>query len=319
MIKYIVTFLLLTSLGYLYDKYRSKMDVYDETENEKLIRKYLLNETYSSNNKPPLWIYINSEINARKWSSFGSRNSKQLNQPYLHITLKSIINSSNDEFNVCIINDDSIHKVLPAWSIDMNKLAEPLKTHYRNLALLKLLYNYGGLVVPQSYLALKNMGELYYSGIQNTGCFVSELPSNSILTTIKDTQPSISLMGSTKKHPIIKELCQYLETINAIDNTNEQDFDGNIERVLNDYILNKKINKINGKITGCLNDYDEYISINELIGTSYINFSKHMHGIYIPQQQILKRTKYEWFARQSVEQIYKSDIILCKYLLTSNQ
>lgn len=319
MIKYIVTFLLLTALGYLYDKYRSKMDVYDETENEKLIRKYLLNETYAPNNKPPLWIYITHETNARKWSSYGSRTSNNLNQPYLNITLKSIINNSNDDFNVCILNDDSIHKVLPAWSINMDKLADPLKCHFRNLALAKLLYNYGGMIVPPSYLALNKMSDLYHSGINNTGCFVSELPSKSILTTVKDTQPSMKLMGCTKQHPVLKDLCQQLEKINSKDNTNEQDFNGDIERLLNKYILNNNIEKVNGKITGCLDEYDESITINELMGTSYINFSNNLHGIYIPQCDILKRNKYEWFARMSVEQIYNSDIILCKYLLTSNQ
>lgn len=318
MLKYIITFLLLTLLGYLYDKYRSKMNNYDETENEKLIRKYLLNETYSPNNKPPLWIYITNEINSRSWVSFGSRNTFNLNQPYLYITLRSIINHSNDEFNVCIINDDSIHKLLPAWNINMSKLANPLKTHFRKLAMTKILYNYGGMFVPPSYTALKPMSELYYSGLQNKGCFIVELPSKSILSNIKDTQPSISFIGCSKQHSVMKDLMLSLERLISKDYTNEQDFNGSIERKLNEYIYQNKANKISGKIVGCLDDDSNYISINELLGSSYLNFSNNLHGIFIPQEDVLRRSKYEWFARLSDAQIYSNDAIICKYLLLSN-
>lgn len=318
MYKYILTFILLTLVGYLYDKYRTKMDSYDETENEKLIRKYLLNETYSPNNKPPLWIYVSNEINSRHWSSFGSRNTANLNQPYLYITLRSIIKQSSDEFNVCIINDDSIHKLLPMWSIDMNKLADPLKTHFRKLAMTKILYNYGGMFVPPSYIALKQMGELYYSGLQNNGCFTVELPSKSMISNIKDTQPSINFIGCEKQNKVMKDLIESIERILSVDYTNEQDFNGNIERVLNKYVHENRMNKVGGKIVGCIDDRDNYISINELMGTSYINFSNNLHGIFIPQDDVLRRTKFEWFARLSEEQIYNNDIILCKYLLLSN-
>jgi len=318
MIEYIITFLLLTAVGYLYDKYRSKMDVYDETENEILIREYLLNETYTPNNKPPLWIYVNSETNSRNWSSFGSRSNNDLNQPYLYITLRSIINRSNNDFNVCIINDNSIHKLLPAWSIDLHKLAEPCKSHYRDLALAKILYNYGGFVVPPTYLALNDLYELYYTGIQNKGCFVCELPSDSVLTGVKNTQPSMKFMGCTKQHPNVKDLCNKLEKVNSKDYTMEQDFDGSIERILNDYIMKGTIHKVGGKIVGSLDKYNEPITIHELLGSSYIDFCDNIHGIYIPQNDILIRSKYQWFARSSEEQIYKGTTIIGKYMLTSN-
>lgn len=319
MLKYIITFLLLTLLGYLYDKYTSKMNSYEETENEKLIRKYLLNESFSPNNKPPLWIYVESDINARNWASFGSRNTYNLNQPYLYITLRSIINNANDEFNVCIINDDSIHKLLPAWQINMDKLADPMKTHFRKLAMTKILYNYGGMFVPPSYTSLKHMSELYYSGLKDKDCFTVELPCKSVISNIKDTQPSIEFIGCTKQHPLMKDLSESLERIISKDYTNDQDFNGSIERLLNKYVMENKINKISGKIVGCIDINENYIDINELLGSSYIDFSKHLHGIFIPQQDVLKRSKYQWFSRLSEEQIYSNDAIICKYLLLSNK
>jgi hypothetical protein len=42
-----------------------------------------------------------------------------------------------------------------------------------------------------------------------------------------------------------------------------------------------------------------------------------MYGIWIPAHDILKRTKFEWFARMSPEQIFQSQFILAKYIVLS--
>ena len=57
--------------------------------------------------KPNIWIHIDYEKNSRNWKSFYSRNSRHLNQPYLHLTIKSIIRYCQDDFNICLINDDT--------------------------------------------------------------------------------------------------------------------------------------------------------------------------------------------------------------------
>lgn len=318
MFNYLVTFLLLTLVGYLYDKYRRKNDTYDETMNEQLIRKYLLNDGFTSNNKPPLWIYIENDINSREWLSFGSRNTYNLNQPYLYITIRSIINQSSNDFNVCIINDESIHKLIPNWSIDMNKIADPVKKHFRMLAMCKILYAYGGMVVPPSFVALRRLSELYNVGIQTYGCFTVELPSKSVLSNIKDVQPSLYFIGSGPQHQSIKEVCEELERTLSNDYTSEQDFNGGGERILNKLIHNHQITKISGKLVGCLDKEDRYISINELLGTSYIDFSDDLIGIYLPQRDIIERSKYQWFARLQDKEIYNEPMIISKYLLISN-
>ena len=40
-----------------------------------------------------------------------------------------------------------------------------------------------------------------------------------------------------------------------------------------------------------------------------------MYGIWIPAEQILKRVKYEWFARMSPQQIFQGNFILAKYIV----
>ena len=110
----------------------------DEYEN---VKQYLLNQSpLYGQNRPKIWIHTKYEYNSRKWKSFYSRSSYDLNQPYLHLTIKSIINHCGDDFNVCLIDDDSFGKLIPSWDIDMSKTVEPVKSHLRELGMVQLLY-----------------------------------------------------------------------------------------------------------------------------------------------------------------------------------
>ena len=68
------------------NKIKNAINLNNEDE---LIRKYLLNESpLYGYNRPKLWIHTKYEYNSRKWKSFGSRSSTDLNQPYIHLTIK---------------------------------------------------------------------------------------------------------------------------------------------------------------------------------------------------------------------------------------
>ena len=82
MFRYISAFVILTVLGILYEKYKIKF-VPDEELCYDLIKKYLLNSNEYLGGKPILWIHSTHNINARNWKNFGSRNTNNLNQPYI--------------------------------------------------------------------------------------------------------------------------------------------------------------------------------------------------------------------------------------------
>ena len=98
------------------------------------IIKYLLNENdyfnieqLSSINKPIIWIPINYEQNSRKWESFETRNSDELNQDYLYLTVRSIINKNSDDFHIILLDNDSFKLLLNDWNVNMNLLSNPQK------------------------------------------------------------------------------------------------------------------------------------------------------------------------------------------------
>jgi hypothetical protein len=57
------------------------------------------------------------------------------------------------------------------------------------------------------------------------------------------------------------------------------------------------------------------VLIEELLGDVDIRLSRTSAGIYIPDQEILKRTKYQWFARLSPTQVLESHTLIGKYIL----
>lgn len=319
MLQYIIYFIIITLLGILYDKYKTQQSKHENIANHDLIRKYLLNENALSGSKPIIWIHIEHEINSRQWLSFGSRNSSQLNLPYLYITIQSIINNSGNDFNVCLIDDNSFTKLLPGWTIDMDHIADPMRSHLRNLALTKILYYFGGMLVPSSYLALQPLQNVYNKGMDGNDIFIAQTNPTSNVATYVNSFPNHLFMGCTKEHPLMKEIMLYIEHLDSRDYTNEQDFLGQVNRNYFKEIMENKVNTICGRRIGTLDKNNKTIYIDELLGSSYINFDEDLQGIYIPQGQLLKRIKYGWFIRSSPEQIYNSNTILGKYMLLSNE
>ena len=95
----IISFLLLFAASFVYSKFRINVETNDKLYELNIVKKYLLNENsnitleqLSSIKKPILWVHIDYALNSRKWESFGSRNNKELNQDYLYLTIRSIIN-----------------------------------------------------------------------------------------------------------------------------------------------------------------------------------------------------------------------------------
>ena len=79
----------------------------EELEKYDLIKKYLLNSNENLGGKPILWVHTTHNINARHWLNFGSRNTLQLNQPYILSCIETIVRHCSDSFHICLIDDSS--------------------------------------------------------------------------------------------------------------------------------------------------------------------------------------------------------------------
>ena len=308
---FLITFSIILLSGYVGNKLKSSFQDNDEYE---LIKKYLLNESpLYGFNKPKNWVHSKYEMNARKWNSFQTRNSTDLNMPYIHLTIKSVINHCGNDFNVCLIDDETFSKLIPSWDIDLKTVAEPMKSRIRELGLMKLVYYYGGMVVPNSFLCMKNLKGLYDEGIQGGRLFVCENKTHS--NTNRIFSPDTTFFGAEKNNETVKELIEYLKKRNSNPHfTSEIEFEGDSSK----WILDSgKVNIVDGGKIGVKSAKNKPILVDDMMGEDYLDLHKDAYGIYLPYEDILKRFKYQWFAVMNGDQLIETNIVVAKYLKAS--
>jgi len=311
--------------NFLYRRYIDKVKYTDLENDTNMIQKYLLsksdknsNNILEDNKKPILWIPIEYQYNSRNWISFGSRSSYDLNQPYLYLTVKSIIQHCKDSFHVCLVDDNSFAKLIPGWNIDMGSVSYPISNKFRDLAMTKLIYLYGGIVVPPSFLCMKNMIGLYERGITGNKMFVCETINRSATSVDYTYYPDISFMGAMRDNHTVKELLEFMERTISTDFTSESIFLGKFDKWCAMKIKKTEVNLIPAIEIGVKDINDDPITIDILMSQGYIDLYSNAYGILIPAYEILNRTNYEWFARLSPDQVLKSDTIIGKYILLAN-
>ena len=313
---YIILVTMLIVIGILYYRYENKRLTEENQDTMETIRKYLLDGvTLAKSKKPILWIYVPYEYNSRNWLSFGSRTSFDLNQPYLYLTVRSIIQQCDDSFTICLLDDNSFQKLLPDWNIDMNKIASPISDKMRMMGFMKLLYLYGGMLCPISFLCIKNLLPLYEKGTSEDKMFVCESTNRSITSTLSNYYPSLAFCGVKKDNNITKQLIAHVQETMSTDFTSESEFQGKFEQWISSK-LNKNINLINGTEIGVKMSDESPIIVDDLMSNNYLSLSKTAFGIFIPADDVLKRNKFMWFARASEKQVLESNTIIGNHILT---
>lgn len=316
---YLYSIILLAGAGFLYNRYKKQNEDDEDIKQYELVKKYLLNDSsLAKTKKPIIWIHMTYEVNARWWPSFNSRNSDCLNQPYIFLILKSIIDKCGDNFNICLIDDDTFANILPGWAVDLNLVPNPIKSKLRELALAKVLYNYGGFVVPNSFLCFQNLIDTYTTYTSNNKMFVGEMVDRNSTSQQVNFFPNTKFMGCEKENSTMKDYIAYLETMNSTDYTDESNFLGAYGRWCNEKIINWEMNLLTADKLGMKDTLGKPVSIERLMGNTYIDLPGEVKGLYIPADEILKRSAFQWFARLSAKQALASDTIIGKYLVISS-
>ena len=314
-----ILFLILIVLGFLYRRFEDKRVREEKNETYSAIQNYLLDDvTLAKSKKPILWIHVPYEYNSRNWLSFGSRSSFNLNQPYLYLTVKSIIQQCDNSFTICIFDDNAFQRLIPGWNINMNSISDPILPNMRTLGFMKLLYIYGGMMCPISFLCMKDLSGLYGKGTRGNKMFLCQTTDRNITSTDFDYYPSVAFCGAPKNCDTVKMLCDFIQRTMSVDYTAESVFLGNFDRWCEKRIQGNQINLINGVDIGTKTIDENPILIDDLMSNQYLNLYKGTYGILIPADEVLKRNKFEWFARMSAKQVMESNTIIGNYLLLAN-
>lgn len=313
-----ILFFILIVLGFLYKRFEDKRMREENKDNYEAIQKYLLDDvTLGKSKKPILWLHVPYEYNSRKWLDFGSRSSFELNQPYLYLTVRSIIKHCEESFTICIYDDNAFKRLIPGWNIDMSRLSDPILYNMRVLGMMKLLYRYGGLQCPISFLCMKNLAGMYAKGTGGNKMFICETIDRNSTSSNANFYPSISFCGAPKECDTVLQLCNYIQTISSNDHTAESKFLGQYDRWCMKKVSEGKINLIDGHEIGTKTINDKQIILDDLMSNNYLDLYKGTNGILIPSNELLSRLNYGWFVRSSPRQVLESDTIIGNYLLLS--
>ena len=146
---------------------------------------------------------------------------------------------------------------------------------------------------------------------------LGELRTTSSLAVERQYSPSTKIMGCRKFDPVMKEYMEYLMDITARDQTEDMDFTGETTRwwLAKQASTPSAVSLVPPEELGVKTTTNKAILIEELLADVDVPISPTAAGIYIPEQEILKRSKYQWFARLSPKQVLESNTLIGKYIL----
>ena len=93
------------------------------------------------------------------------------------------------------------------------------------------------------------------------------------------------------------------------------DFKGNLSKWCYEQVLNHKMNVISGSMIGTKTENEDPVTIDILLNNSFFKLADTAVGLYIPSDEILNRTNYEWFAKLRPQEVLESNTMIGKYML----
>ena len=126
--------------------------------------------------------------------------------------------------------------------------------------------------------------------------------------TIDDGMNEMDKMfENTSIGKIAKEITEELDIENIVTNG------GGIQDLFSGGNMANIMQTISSKIS----DNQEAMAGDNLMEEAYLDLDNRTVGIYIPADEVLQRTKYQWFAVLPSEQLLQSKMIISKYILAS--
>ena len=244
----------------------------------------------------------------------GSRSSTSTNQPYLGLTVGSIVARCKNDFNVCAVTDRSFADLLPNWCADLSKVGDPVRTKLRQLAMARLLSKYGGMVVPCGFVCYRSLKPAYDTAMLDTGMIVFE-SNKTCGADCSEVMLSQEFMGCRANSRSMQELCALLEEVASADFTEASVFEGRIAKHLRQMQGQREITAMPGCTVGVVDDKGKLVTPERLMQEQYIPFRDHIYGILIPEKQLLKRKEYGWLPQLEPIDAVQADCVLGKSLL----
>ena len=213
---------------------------------------------------------------------------------------------------------DSFSKLLSDWNVILSNVPEPIRENVRRLGIMKILYTYGGISLPRSFLCMTCLQSFFESTAYKSKMFCVENVNRSVSQLENEFLPDDKIIGCIKFSEKMKNYIEFLEKSIEEDSTDEFKVLGKKNMWLKEEVEKFNIKLIDSRLVGMKSTDNVYVGIEELLGDSIISFDKNKIGIYLDECEIGKRNAYNWFNRMSKEQIFNSSTIIGEQMLLSH-
>jgi hypothetical protein len=131
--------------------------------------------------------------------------------------------------------------------------------------------------------------------------------------------PNAFFMGAKKNDPIILEMMEYVKIRDPrVHFSVECAALGGLQQWCLTKVLDGKMYLVDGEIIGTKKAGDKTpVLIEDLLEEGFLDVRPDSFGVYIPEDEILKRNKYQWFSVMSGEEILQSRLAIGKCLVES--
>ena len=82
------------------------------------------------------------------------------------------------------------------------------------------------------------------------------------------------------------------------------------------YIKKHNVECLDGKIIGVKDKKNAQIMLEDLMENKKIALHHSAIGVYIPHNELIKRTKYNWFCSLSAQEVLECDVFISYYMRT---
>jgi hypothetical protein len=233
------------------------------------------------------------------WENFGSRTSTRLHLSIVNLCVKSIIDWCSQSYDIVLFTDQDIQEILKP-KVDLSTLSGDVLDKHRQLYILEILHEYGGILVPHTLylrnsLKTQDLGDRWY--------VCDSVNTQSV--SVSQRLPSAFLMGAPAKD------CQLREYIDFLYKQENEAYEEN-------YFIQNRVFVLDGTVFGTKDKNGQNITLDDLMSNQKINLPEYNVGLYMPYQELMTRNYYKWYCKMSERQVLKTNCAFSYYMIENS-
>jgi len=267
-----------------------------------VLQSRMLRQVNLDTSKPKLWMHLSTD------PSIPFPNGTELTSPDFGATpldkvpsieklcAYSVIAYNSKNFNIVLLTDDDLPLLLPGWSTNLKAIPEAAQQQARDVAMLRVLYYYGGFLVPSTYGATAPLSNVLSSPSLLPNDMVAAFEAPVIDAAMKRAfAPSVRFMYSAPLNKTLRRLVDEL-TVHTGTEAQVAAFHDAGAKAMDRLVQEGKVRVWSGKLVGTQDVDGNAVSLSEAInGFKRVPDSV---GVWIPAR-LFEIRKYGWMMRDA--------------------